>query len=194
MRRKRSALARVRRRSRRSGNPLIATLANPNISGLVNKIPVIGKPLGRAVTKDNLKKGVAVGATIGGAFLLPNLLASKGFIDSSRLAGAQGIAITVGAGVAVAALAGMASPAAAPVALASAVGAGVLQAILTYGKSALGLGQVPAGIIQGGAVGDFLTLGKGKMNGMGDFFTTTKPFAALPGGGLASGQRFSKAY
>lgn len=180
-----------RRRHGRRRNPLIATLSNPNIAGALGKIPVVGKPLARAASGENVKKGIAVGATIGGAFLLPTLAANKGYIAPARLEGWQGIAVTVGTGVAVAAAAGMVSPSSAPVALASAVGAGVLQAILVYGKSALGLGQVPAGIIQGGAVGDFLTLGK---KGMGDFFTTTKPFAALPQGGLGSGQRFSKVY
>lgn len=181
-------------RRRHHRNPLLATLSNPlpNIGALVRKVPVIGPRIAGAVSTDNVKKGVAVGITIGGAMLLPTVIANKGWIGAERLTGLQGIGITVLAGVAVAAGVSMAIPSAAPVALASAVGAGVLQAILTYGRSYLGLGQVPAGLINGG-VGDFLTLARG--GGMGAFMTVKKPFQALPSGqGLGSGQRFSKVY
>lgn len=195
---KRRKNGRRRSRGRRSRNPLIATLSNPlpNVGNLVRKIPVVGPRLAGAVSPDNVKKGAAVGATIGVAFLAPIALAKKGYISSEYTMGWKGLVATGLAGVAAASGIGMLSPSSAPAALGAALGAVVLQVILEQSKSYLGIsgmGQVPAGIIQGGgAVGDFLTLGK--KNGMGDFFTTTRPFAALPGGGLASGQRFSKAF
>lgn len=178
-------------RKRHSRNPLIATLSNPlpNIGALVGKIPVVGKPLGAAVTKDNLKKGVTVGATIGGAVLLPTYIVSKGYVDASWGAGYKSLIATGLAGVGVASIGNLVMKGSLPLGLASAAGAVVLQLILTKGKEYLGLG-------------DFLTEAKGRLGQVpagliGDFMTVKKPFAALPGGGLgglASGQKFSNVF
>ena len=137
-------------RRRRSRNPLIATLSNPNIGGLLGKIPVIGKPLAGAVTKQNLKSGAAVGATLAGGFLIPTYLVEKSYIPAGFQSGWMALAATGVAGVGTALLVSKAMPGTLPVGLAAAVGGVVLQFALTTGQKWLGLG-------------DFLTEAKGRL-------------------------------
>ena len=183
----------VRRRNgrRRSSNPLIATLSNPlgGIGAILGKVPVVGKSIAASVSKENLKKGVTVGVTIGGAVLLPTYLVEKSYIDPTWQAGWKSLVATGLAGVGIASLGGLVMKGSVPLGLASAAGAVVLQLILTKGKEFLGLG-------------DFLTQANGRLGQVpagliGDFMTVKRPFAALPGGGLgglASGQKFSSVF
>lgn len=176
-------------RRRRSRNPLIATLSNPfggSIGAALGKIPVIGKPLASAASKQNLKSGLAVGAVLSGGFLAPTYLSGKGYIPAGFQSGWMSVAGTVGAGVVTALVVSKVMPGTLPVGLAAAVGGGVLQLMLTKGQAFLGLG-------------DFLTESRGRLGQLpagliGDFMTVKKPFAALPQSGLGAGQRFSNVF
>lgn len=166
-----------RRRGRRSRNPLIATLRNGPMASIKSIVPTAK----RAISMDNVKKGAAIGGTIIASWVVPQ----KFF--PAYAGGWKGVAATLGTGVLTSIAIGLVSPSLAPLALASAVGAAVLQVGLPYAQGLVGdfltlkgLGQIPAGLISGGS--------------MGDFMTTKKPFAALPAAGLGGGQKFSKVF
>lgn len=165
-----------RRRSRkahRRHNPLWKlTNPLPSVKGIIAKAK-------STVSTENLKKGFAVALTIGAGWLLP-----QKFLPAQDV-GLKGAALSVAAGAVAAGAIGAFMPSVAPVALAAAVGAGVLKAGLSTAKNALGLsgfltlngmGQLPAGLIAG----------------LGDFLQTKRPIAALPARGLGGGERFSR--
>lgn len=170
-----------RRRGKRSGNPLLR-LPNPGFGKVAATVK-------SAVSVENAKKGAAVAATVAGAWLLP-----AKFLPQHD-AGFKGAALSLGAGVAVAALLGAVSPAVGGVALAGAFGATILKLGLGKAREALGLGgfltlnggrvgQLPAGLIAG-------LQGQGRV---GDFLETKRPVVALGPRGLGGGERFSRTF
>lgn len=204
MRKRHTRRARARRRHRRSGNPVILSnrkrgrrrhrrnaftrLFNPPSLGAVTAIP--GKAVGalkQVASFDNAKKAGAVIATVLASWALP-----AKFLPAWD-EGWKGLLLTGGVGALASAAVGAFMPALAPLAI---VGAGVgvgLKALMIYGRgwvtgggfSGLGdfltLGQIPAGMIQGG-------------RGMGDFLTTSAPVVAMGPGrsaALGGGENFS---
>jgi len=199
---RRSSMSRRRRRAmaRRSGNPLYLSnkrrkrrnspgirFFNPGgIKAIPGKVASFAKS---AVSADSLKKSAVGAVTVLASYGIPARLAPQ--YD----AGVPGIALTLGAGVGVAALLSAVAPALAPTAVAATGIATALKALLIYGRGIVGsipglnlgdfltiqgMGQIPAGLIQGA-------------RGMGDFLTTSAPVTAMGPVRSAAlgGERFS---
>lgn len=191
-RRRRRAMARnplylsnkKRKSSRRRNSPMVRFFNPGGIKALPGK--VIGG-LKQNVSKDGLKKAAVGAVTIFASYALP-----ARFVPQYD-AGLPGIALTLGAGVAAAAALSVFAPALAPTAVGAAGVATLLKAGAIYGQGVLqkvglgdfltiqGMGQIPAGLIQG-------------MRGMGDFLTTSAPVVAMgpvKSAALGGGERFS---
>jgi hypothetical protein len=175
-----------RRRTRRSRNPF-TRIFNPGM-GSIGALP--GKALASVksvASGDNVKKGAAIVGIIAGSWGIP-----ARFMPAYD-EGLKGIGLTAVTGALLATGVGAFLPALAPVAVLGATVATLLKAGFIYGRSFfsatplsgigefLTLGQIPAGMIQGG-------------RGMSDFLTTTGPVTAMGPGksaALGGGENFS---
>lgn len=164
-----------------------------NPMGSVGSLP--GKALAavkQAVAPDNLKKGAVIVGTMAAGFALPTMIAPS--YDS----GLVGIGLTGLVGAGVVALVGVAAPALSGIAVLGAASGILFKAAMMYARPYIfptfsgmgsfltvtggrGMGQIPAGLIQGG-------------RGMGDFLFTQKPVTSIGptrSAALGGGERFS---
>lgn len=186
---------RHRRRSRRhrnQGSSLVRYFSNPGFGKLLGGGGPFGKVTGvvkKIVDPANLRNAATVVGTIAAAYAVPQRLLPQHDV------GVKGLALTAATGALVTAAVGMAMPALVPMALVGTGSAVLIKALAMYARGIFpvlsgigafltvdpGMGQIPAGLIQGGS-------------GLGDFLYTSKPVVAVGpnvSAALGGGERFA---